>query len=278
MNVYFITDLHGSRGHYEQALEQLRTRNYDVLILGGDMHPDGDRGIPLPSVSRYIRGTFRQFLEQAHELCPGLTILAVLGNHDWYFAIEEYRSLEQAGLLTLLWHDRYLPLGDFDVMGLSYSPPAPYWIKDFERRDRSEDAPSDFGGYTWCGERETIVPVVGREYFSQLASIEQILASAPQTDRPVILISHAPPVNTHTDPLPGFGHVGSYAVRAFIEQRQPRFSLHGHIHEAPSESGHVTDRLGECVCINPGQEHDRLCGLSWDTETGRLEHSLGYVL
>lgn len=62
-----------------------------------------------------------------------------------------------------------------------------------------------------------------------------------------ILVPHAPPHNTAADLIPNGMHVGSKAVREFIERVQPDFCLTGHIHEARS-----VDRIGRTVILNPG--------------------------
>lgn len=62
-----------------------------------------------------------------------------------------------------------------------------------------------------------------------------------------ILVSHAPPVHTKTDILTNGKHVGSRAVRKFIEEKQPRLCLTGHIHEAPGK-----DHIGRTLVLNPG--------------------------
>lgn len=63
-----------------------------------------------------------------------------------------------------------------------------------------------------------------------------------------ILVSHNPPKNTVCDDLGHGVHVGSEAVREFIEENQPSLCLCGHIHEAKGE-----DQLGRTKVINPGQ-------------------------
>jgi Icc-related predicted phosphoesterase len=63
----------------------------------------------------------------------------------------------------------------------------------------------------------------------------------------VVLISHNPPANTRCDALGDGMHVGSTAVRAFIEKAQPALCFCGHIHEARS-----VDRIGHTVIVNPG--------------------------
>lgn len=62
-----------------------------------------------------------------------------------------------------------------------------------------------------------------------------------------VLISHNPPKDTVCDALPNGMHVGSTAVREFIEETQPDICICGHIHE-----GRGMDRIGRTVVVNPG--------------------------
>jgi uncharacterized protein len=64
---------------------------------------------------------------------------------------------------------------------------------------------------------------------------------------PVILISHVPPYGTRVDRLRNGKHVGSSAVRSYIEKHQPDVCITGHIHEARGE-----DHIGKTRIINPG--------------------------
>ena len=66
-------------------------------------------------------------------------------------------------------------------------------------------------------------------------------------NRPEILVCHQPPYNTQNDLAQGKVHVGSKAVRSFIEQRQPWICFTGHIHE-----GVGIDTIGITKVINPG--------------------------
>ncbi len=76
--------------------------------------------------------------------------------------------------------------------------------------------------------------------------LDAALEGAPD-DKPLVLVSHQPAHNTVTD-LAGIGlHVGSTAVRGFIERRKPVICFSGHIHEAQG-----TDRIGASTLVNPG--------------------------
>jgi uncharacterized protein len=277
MELLYTSDLHGSGHHYEQLLTLLAERPCDVLVLGGDILPDGDRGMPYRSVCTYIRVNFRDFLRRAHDINNDLLILSIFGNHDWMFSIDEFSRLQDESLLTMLDHEKLYEVGGLSFLGLSYCPPAPYWIKDFERRDLDTDVPSEFGGYAWSEQGKSIVPVVGREYFAAHDSLEQMLQRAPVPAGPFVLVSHAPPSNSNLDVLLGGMHVGSRAVRQFIETKRPILSLHGHLHESPLESGHFTEDLKGCLCVNAGQDHARLCAIYWSSSQPReIEHSLGW--
>ena len=62
-----------------------------------------------------------------------------------------------------------------------------------------------------------------------------------------ILVAHNPPYKTKIDKTWMGRHVGSKALREFIEIKQPVVSLHGHIHEARG-----VDKIGNTTLVNPG--------------------------
>jgi Icc-related predicted phosphoesterase len=63
----------------------------------------------------------------------------------------------------------------------------------------------------------------------------------------LVAVIHTPPLGTALDRTSGGAHVGSPAVRAFIEEAQPEVLICGHIHEAVGE-----ERLGKSHVLNPG--------------------------
>ncbi len=62
-----------------------------------------------------------------------------------------------------------------------------------------------------------------------------------------IFCPHAPPYATACDRLRSGQHVGSQALRAFVDQEQPDLLLCGHIHEARG-----IDDVGRTRVVNPG--------------------------
>lgn len=79
------------------------------------------------------------------------------------------------------------------------------------------------------------------------AHATEYISLSRNTKVPLILVAHTPPLETKLDKLPNGFHVGSSAVREFIEKIQPDLCLTGHIHEAKGE-----DKIGKTPVINPG--------------------------
>jgi Icc-related predicted phosphoesterase len=63
----------------------------------------------------------------------------------------------------------------------------------------------------------------------------------------LVLIMHNPPKDTACDLIPAGVHVGSTALRAFIEETQPLLVVTGHIHESAG-----IDTVGRTTVVNPG--------------------------
>ncbi len=64
---------------------------------------------------------------------------------------------------------------------------------------------------------------------------------------PFVLVTHNPPHNTILDALPSGEHVGSPAIRAFIEKTHPVLALSAHIENSPG-----TGQLGTTTLFYPG--------------------------
>ena len=73
------------------------------------------------------------------------------------------------------------------------------------------------------------------------------LARRAGSYRELVLAAHNPPYNTVCDRIDGGRHVGSTAIRDFIEEYQPAVCLCGHIHESAG-----IQRVGRTIVANPG--------------------------
>lgn len=68
-----------------------------------------------------------------------------------------------------------------------------------------------------------------------------------KVDVDFVLVTHNPPQNTKLDKTSSGKHVGSEAIRKFIEENHPLVAVSAHIHEAGG-----TDTLGNTKLIYPG--------------------------
>jgi Icc-related predicted phosphoesterase len=93
-------------------------------------------------------------------------------------------------------------------------------------------------------------------------------------DKSLIMVSHQPPVRTACDIARSI-HVGSSAVRSFIEEYEPLVCFSGHIHEST-----CIDEIGNTKIVNPGPLNNGGYSIVELTETGsavRIVHGDGRV-
>ncbi|WP_027179735.1 metallophosphoesterase family protein [Maridesulfovibrio bastinii] len=106
---------------------------------------------------------------------------------------------------------------------------------------------------------------------SQLAQwLDETYATAGDYKQ-LVLAVHDTPKDSKLDVINGGAHVGSAAIRAFIEKVQPSVVICGHIHEA---SG--TDYIGNSKIINPGMLSEGGYVLLTETD-GNIEATLKKV-
>ncbi len=260
---FFTSDLHGQGALYEQVVAQVAMRRPPVVILGGDLapHATGSEGLARQRV--FLQGFFVEFARRLHEAAPGLELLVLMGNDDW---ADNMNVLdEHDGALWRVLHGRALTVDGVRVAGLSWVPITPFGIKDWERwEDGEEESPRRLDG--WVSRHGAVEP---HRFDSahRAPTIAGALAELEGQTPPArtLFVLHSPPHGTRCDMIGAHVHVGSRAIRTFIERRQPPLVLSGHIHESPRVSASWRDRVGETITVNPGQFGTPwLCGVWFD--------------
>jgi len=71
-----------------------------------------------------------------------------------------------------------------------------------------------------------------------------------------VLVTHNPPFGTKVDTVSTGEHVGSKAVRNFIEREKPLLAISAHIHEAGG-----IDKIGKTTVFYPGASYEGYYGL-----------------
>lgn len=253
----YTSDLHGDLELYRAAGEAAVRRGADALILGGDLCP----GTPSASSTHLPRAQPEFLLREIAPLAeawrqarPALRIFAIPGNDDCRTVLPALRQLEVKGLVENI-HQKSTQLGAYTLVGLAFVPPTPFSFKDFERRDTADDGPRQPQIARCVAGTEHGFQLIEdfQAYLDSLPTIQEELTRLPvEEPERTIAVMHCPPYHTRCDVLFSGAHIGSTAVRRWIERHQPLLTLHGHIHESPEVSGSFFDRVGRTTVINGG--------------------------
>lgn len=275
LTCFFVTDLHGRTDRYDKLLAAIIRDRPAAVFMGGDLLP---RSV-FPSIQSgqaelvhdYLVPTFTRTRDALGSAYPD--IFLILGNDDPRCEEEHFIAAAADGIWHYV-HGRKLLWGDFPIYGLAYVPPTPFLLKDWERYDVSRYVPP---GCVSPEEGCRSVPTDESEI--KWGTIQKDLASLADKDpldRAVFLF-HTPPCDTPLDRaaldgktyehVPLDVHVGSIAVKRFIEERQPLLTLHGHVHEAARLTGEWKTRIGRTVCINGAHDGPELALVRFDLDS-----------
>jgi Icc-related predicted phosphoesterase len=254
-------------GRYEALERHIRVDHPDVLLFGGDLFPHRMAGVHHRErvisnfLDEYLAPMVRSLKE---ELGPAFPVIGlILGNDDGRAVEAEMIRLEQEGLWRYL-HRGSLLAGPWSFYGYAFVPPTPFLLKDWERYDVSRHvdpgciSPED-GCFT--------VSVDPRELRYTTISDDIALVFKDMDPEHSICMFHSPPYDTvldraaldgkFVDHAPLDVHVGSIAIRRFIERRMPVMTLHGHIHESAGLTGQWKQYIGPtlaCSAAHNGPE------------------------
>lgn len=262
MICFFASDLHGRRARYDALFEAIEHERPRMVFLGGDLLAGGFRAIRGAAgdaaFEGYLAPALRGLRARLEDDYP--RIFAIAGNDDPRMLEPDFQALDEEGLWTYV-HGRHERHEDFCIAGYAFVPPTPFRLKDWERYDVSRYvdpgcvAPED-GTHTVKTDASEL------RYRTIKDDLDELFATA-DLDRTIVLF-HAPPHNScldraaldgvMVDHAPVDVHVGSIAIRRFIEARQPLLTLHGHIHEAARLTGRWRERFGRTHCL--GAAHD----------------------
>ena len=260
---FFTSDLHGQGALYEQLVALAATRRPRVVVIGGDLCPHAGGASGVADQRVFLQGFLVEFARRLREGSPGTDLLLMMGNDDWGANRDCLES--HHGDLWHDLHDRIVRIAGIDIGGLSWVPITPFGLKDWERWDDGDaETPARLEG--WVSRAGGLEPF-RFDPESRSPTIGDALESlAARGDPPhTIFALHSPPRGTRCDMIGGGTHVGSRAIRRFIERHHPPLVLSGHIHESPRVSNSFQDTIGTSVVVNPGQfGTPRLCGVWFD--------------
>jgi uncharacterized protein len=252
---FFASDLHGMTSRYDALASAISQEHPEAVLLGGDLLPAFAASKFVDSV---LAGLFAALRQQMGERYP--RVLLILGNDDARSHESAIIECEREGLWTYM-DRRCEQIGPHRVYGYPFVPPTPFGLKDWERYDVSHYVPP---GSISPEEGLRSVPIEPLE--ARYATIQTDLERLTDHDdlANAVLMMHAPPYQTALDRAlldgmmfdhaPIDVHIGSIAIRRFIEARQPLVTLHGHVHESARLTGKWMDQIGRTIIL--GAAHD----------------------
>jgi uncharacterized protein len=270
---FFVSDLHGDRGKYQKLFQLIAEEKPEAVFIGGDILPF-ELAPSIYNSQGFIHDYMLPELKKLQQNMPNSfpRILVIMGNDDQRAEEPGIREMEQLGLVEYI-HDRKVSVGKFQIYGYAYVPPTPFYLKDWERYDISRyidpgDISPEAGRYS--------IPVDERvqKHATIKADIDRLTANDSMDN--AIFLFHAPPYRTlidigdlegrKVDGVPLDVHLGSIAIRNFIEARQPLLTLHGHIHESARLSGSWKDRIGRTHIFTAAHDGSHLALISFALE------------
>ena len=233
------------------------------LFFGGDLLPHRMKKVENfdSFTNDFLFPELKKIKDTLQEKAPD--IFMILGNDD--AGSEEDSFIEQSrnGLFHYI-HQKKVEWHGYSIFGYSFVPPSPFQLKDWEKYDVSRYV--DPGCIPPTEGFRTKEPKEDMEY----ATIQKdLVALAGNEDLlKAIFLFHSPPYQTLLDRAALDGkmidhapldvHVGSIAIKRFIEERQPLLTLHGHIHESTRLTGYWQQQIGNTIAFNAAHDGPEL--------------------
>jgi Icc-related predicted phosphoesterase len=270
----FASDLHGKAERFVKLLRVVSDERPLVVLLGGDLLPSGLSALRAHAklhadfVQDFLIARFDKLRTRLGPAYP--RVFVILGNDD---PRSEEDSVAQ-GAARGVWeyvHERQASVDGYDVYGYACVPPTPFRLKDWERYDVSRHVDP---GCVSPEEGRHTVPVTESQI--RHGTIQEDLATlfGQRSLERTVCLFHAPPYKTNLDraALDGMRvdhapldvHVGSVAIRRFIEAQQPLVTLHGHIHESARLTGSWREQIGRTHCFSAAHDGPELALVRFD--------------
>lgn len=248
MKFLYGTDFHGSKKHYEDIFNFAIEHKIFTVHIGSDILPKGP-GI-LEIQKNFVNGYLKEFYQKSHK--EGIEVLAFFGNDDIYSRKKYFKKY------ALLLDEEPYEREGYEFKAYPYVQDYPFGLKTACKLDHEGWVCPD----SYINKPVDLSPTGGlqeienaREYFLKKGTIKEDLDKISATDKTIMAI-HQPPWALNLDVCLDGRRVGSKAVYEWIEEKQPKVVLCGHIHESFSKTGVWKGNIGKTLVIQPGQKTD----------------------
>lgn len=252
---FIVSDLHGSISRYKKLFGEIERKQPALVLIGGDLLPGGfNISVEMDFCEDFIVPELKRLKKKMNEKYPQIAL--ILGNDDPRTEEQMILKIEEMGLWKYI-HNKNIPFGEYLIFGYSYVPPTPFLLKDWERYDVSRFVDPGCVPPTE-GFRSVKIKKDDAEFSTIAKDLEQLTKDRDMEKS--IFVFHSPPYKTKLDRaaldnqsidhIPLDVHVGSIAIHRFIEEKQPYFTTHGHIHESTRLTGEWQDKIGKTPMFN----------------------------
>jgi len=262
----FVTDLHGDKRKFDKLVKIIKKEKPQGVFIGGDVLPNQFK----------IKKNMDEFIEKnildKFTLFNKIKFFIILGNDDPRIFETHFIDAEKRKLIYYM-SNKTVKFDNYFVTGYSYIPPSPFQLKDWEKYDVSRF--NDVGAISpEEGYRTVKIPIDEIRYSTISEDLEKLTHNSP-VDKTIFLF-HCPPYKTKLDRAALDGkkvdhapidvHVGSIAIKRFIEKKQPFLTLHGHVHETVSLTGKWMEKIRNTYCFSASHNGDELAVIIFNTE------------
>lgn len=262
-------DVHGNTTQYEKIKAIVAEKQISFVFLCGDLLPKtGGTWTPENKVrtiqmqADFIQDYFLGYLEELGKLAR---VYAIFGNDDFR---SNYHLVSEVNIPNVTFLEREVAMLPIDsqelyVAGYPYIGMTPFLHKDWEKWDTEvnnvphklyrTDGYSSIEGKHFAVERKEDAETI-RDDLATLATLSD--------PRKTVYVFHEAPYDTPLDMIAADNkyikdnqmHIGSMAIREFIENSQPLVTMHGHIHETFAESGDYKTRIGQSLSFTAAND------------------------
>ena len=271
---FFVSDIHGKIDRYEKLFNEIEKERPDIVFLGGDLLPSIaalNELLDIQSkdfVNEYLVKKFLDLKANIGDDYP--EVYLIMGNDDPRSEEISFLEAENLGIWTYV-HNRKINYKEYQIYGYACIPPSPFLLKDWERYDVSRFV--DVGCVSPTeGYRTYQVSDHEKKYSTIKNDLEKLTAEKDLSNS--IFLFHAPPYQTNLDRAALDGqmidhapvdlHVGSIAIKRFIEIKQPFITLHGHIHESSSITGSWKQKIRKTHLFSAAYDKPDLAIVKFD--------------
>lgn len=278
MRFLYACDIHGDKNKYSKLLEVAVNEKIKYMVWGGDLLPKrgGPRETIQPEfIDNYLDDYFGKLKEN------NIECIFIMGNDD----LENFDD-KIDNLCKKHSHIHNIDRSKFEIDGISFIGLSNVLDNPFRYKNRvlMEDGlemEEQLSPEIYINKGTNIITVEEWRKYRETSvdKMKDVLASLPKISdkKNTIFVFHAPPYGIGLDECQVGYKAGSKDMANYIKNSGAYMSLHGHIHESPDVSGVWESKLGDTICIQPGQTElgeEKMMYMIIDTKEDKRERFL----